>query len=42
MNTIAAAIRRIAREAWSLFTLAYPKPEDAEAGVDLTGQGRWA
>jgi len=43
MNIIKAIwgmLRLIGRGIWQSLTLAYPKPDDADNGVNVRGQGR--
>ena len=40
LEWIWGAVRLMFSSAWDLFTLASPKPDDAECGVNLGGQGR--
>ena len=39
-NWMWAGLRLVGRAAWEFLTLAAPKADDAECGVDLGGQGR--
>ena len=40
LNWMCACLRLAGRAAWECLTLAAPKADDAECGVDLGGQGR--
>ena len=40
LNWMLAGLRLVGRAAWECLTLAAPKADDAECGVDLGGQGR--
>ena len=40
LNWMWAGLRLAGRSAWEFLTLAAPKADDAECGVDLGGQGR--
>ena len=40
LNWMWAGLRMVGIAAWECLTLASPKADDAECGVDLSGQGR--
>ena len=40
LKLVWAGVRFLGRMLWELLTLASPKPDDEECGVDLGGQGR--
>ena len=40
LKLVWAVVRFVGHAVWQLLTLASPKPDDEECGVDLGGQGR--